>query len=75
MKELKMLPCPFCGGEPYLEQSHRAFIKAKSTKVAFVRCKKCNARTNRFELTDFGCTSHCKEANQKAIEAWNNRIA
>ena len=71
MNELK--PCPFCGGKPYLETSHREFIQAKTTRVAFVRCTECNARTQRFELQSFGCTSSSKEANKKAIEAWNRR--
>lgn len=71
MTELK--PCPFCGGEAYLERSHRAFIDGKSTKVALVRCKKCNARTERFCLKNFGRTSHSVEAEILAIEAWNRR--
>ena len=71
MNELK--PCPFCGGKPYLETHHRAFIKAKTTRVAFVRCRECESRTQRFELTDIGRTSYSEEANKKAIEAWNRR--
>ena len=70
---MQLKPCPFCGGKPYLETNHRAFIKAKTTKVAFVRCRVCNARTQRFELGEFGCTSHSSAANEKAIEAWNRR--
>ena len=71
MAELK--PCPFCGGEAYLERSHRAFIGAKSTKVSFVRCKECNARSGRFKINDYGHTSHSVEAEASAIEAWNRR--
>ena len=71
MAELK--PCPFCGGKPYLETNHRAFINAKTTKVAYVRCRDCEARTQRFELKAFGRTSHSGAANEKAIEAWNRR--
>ena len=71
MDELK--PCPFCGGKPYLETRHRAFIKAQTTRVAFVRCTECEARTQRFELQAFGHTSYSEEANKKAIEAWNRR--
>lgn len=67
-------PCPFCGGDPYIESNHRAFIKGKSTKVAYVRCRKCNARTARFELEKFGCTSHSAEAERLAMEAWNRRV-
>ena len=70
--ELK--PCPFCGGRAHLEKSHRAFINAKTTRVAFVRCTKCNARTERINLADFGCTSHSYDANLKAINAWNRRV-
>lgn len=70
---MELKPCPFCGGKPYLETKHRAFINAQTTKVAFVRCTECYARTQRFELQLFGRTSYSKEANKKAIEAWNRR--
>lgn len=69
----KLKSCPFCGGEAYLEMSHRAFIKARTTKVAFVRCTVCEARSGRVPLSDYGCTSRSIEANNKAIEAWNRR--
>lgn len=72
---LELKPCPFCGGKPYLEKCHRAFIHAKSTRVAFVRCMNCHARTGRFELADYGRTSHSAEAEAKAIEAWNTRTS
>jgi len=41
----KLKPCPHCGGEAYLERAHRAFINAQTTRVAFVRCTVCNARS------------------------------
>lgn len=72
MKQLKM--CPFCGGKPYLEKNHRAFINAESTRVAFVRCSVCNARSGRINLKDYGCTSSSLEAENAAIELWNRRI-
>lgn len=65
--------CPFCGGKPYLEKSHRAFIDGKSTKVAFVRCTKCNARSGRVKISDFGHSSKSQEAENQVIEAWNKR--
>lgn len=71
--KLKLKPCPFCGGKAYLEDNHRAFIKSETTKVAFVRCTVCNARSGRVELSDYGKTSHSGEANKKVIEAWNRR--
>lgn len=70
----KIKTCPFCGGRPYLETSHRAFINGESTRVAFVRCSKCNARSGRFRLEDFGHTSRSVEANDMAIESWNKRV-
>ena len=69
--ELK--PCPFCGGKAYLETRHRAFIKGKTTLVAYVRCRECEARTQRFELASFGRSSYSAKANEQAIEAWNRR--
>ena len=65
--------CPFCGGKAYLETGHRAFIGGITTRVAFVRCRDCNARSGREELRDYGCTSHSGEANAKVIAAWNRR--
>ena len=73
MSEIKLKSCPFCGGKPYLETNHRAFINAKTTKVAYVRCKSCNARTERIPLEKYGKTSHSFEAELDAIEAWNKR--
>lgn len=73
--DTNLKPCPFCGGEAYLETNHRAFIKGETTKVAYVRCRKCNARTERFELEKFGCTSHSAEADKLAMEAWNRRVS
>lgn len=61
-------PCPFCGGRAVLERSHRAFIDAESTKVSFVRCAVCNARTARFELA-----GGKKKAEMQAVDAWNRR--
>lgn len=67
-------PCPFCGGEAYIEDSHRAFIRGESTKVAYVRCRRCNARTSRYELAKYGGMSKSAEAVRLAIRAWNRRV-
>lgn len=72
-KEYYLKTCPFCGGEPYLERSHRAFIDGKSTNVCFVRCTDCNARSGRVKILDYGHTSHSVEAEEKAVEYWNRR--
>lgn len=75
MKDTRLKRCPFCGGKPFLERSHRAFINAQSTKVAFVRCLDCGARSGREKLEDYGHTSNSVEACEKVIEAWNRRVA
>lgn len=74
MSEIKLKSCPFCGGKPYLETNHRAFINAKTTKVAYVWCRSCNARTERIPLEKYGKTSHSLEAESDAMKAWNNRV-
>ena len=70
----KLKNCPFCGGRAYLETHHRAFINAKTTKVAFVRCMDCNARSGRVKLGDYGKTSYSIEANRAVAKAWNERV-
>lgn len=74
MGEYKILPCPFCGGRGQLEKSYRSFINGKSERLTLVRCLKCGARASRVRLRDFGASSHCVAAEQKAVEIWNKRI-
>ena len=69
-----LLPYPFCGGKPYLERCSRGFINAQSTKIAYVRCLQCNARSKRVPLSDYGKNSHSKEAEREVVNAWNSRI-
>ncbi len=73
MKDYFLRKCPFCGGKAVLEHAHRAFINAKTTRVAFVRCTACNARSGRYELEKFGHTSNSSEAEEMAIKSWNGR--
>ena len=67
-------PCPYCGGRAYLERSHRAFIGAKTERVALVRCTECNARSGRFPVAAWGHTSSSREAEEAAVNAWNRRV-
>ena len=71
--KVTLKPCPFCGGRAYLEKSHRAFINAQTTRVSYVRCTKCNARTERVPFEKYGKTSHSTEAEVEAVKAWNRR--
>ena len=71
---MELKKCPFCGGEVYLEKSSRVYNKGKTEKAAFVRCMNCMARTGKVMLSDYNCTSHSREAEEKAVELWNRRI-
>lgn len=68
--EVGLKPCPFCGGKPYLESGFRAFIGGETTKVTFIRCVSCNARSQRFPNADLGT----RGAIEKASAAWNLRF-
>lgn len=73
MQTEKLQPCPFCGGKAILVKNTRAFIKAQTTRVAYVHCINCNARTNRVPLEKYGKTAHSREAQEEATTAWNRR--
>lgn len=71
---MELKKCPFCGGEAYLEKSSRVYNKGKTERAAFVRCMSCMARTGKVMLSDYNCTSHSREAEEKVVELWNRRI-
>ncbi len=70
MANYLLLNCPFCGGEPYLENNHRAFVKAVSTRVALVRCRQCDAKSSKFDIKVHGRAGAC----HAAVNAWNRRF-
>lgn len=53
-REKKLKPCPFCGGKPRI-------IRIGHTKVHYIECAECRAKTKQAESKD------------SAIEAWNRR--
>lgn len=57
MPETKLLPCPFCGGEPTID---RHYIGQRKADYRII-CKHCGARFFWFDRLF------------KAIEAWNKR--
>ena len=69
----QLRPCPFCGGEAFLERNQRAIIKGEKQRVSLVKCMSCHARSERFLISDFGHSSVSKEAEQHAVDAWNRR--
>ena len=58
MSEIKLLKCPFCGGEAYLEIATNDY---DILKLWHCRCRIC------------GSASACYISKNKAIEAWNTR--
>ncbi len=57
--------CPFCGGEAELQYGGSG--NRESAGMSFVRCKKCGAISQKFEV------SRKYSSDEKAIEAWNRR--
>ena len=72
-KQPNLKPCPFCDGPAYLEKNQRGYARGGQSKFAYVRCLDCNARSAKYVLTDYGKTSHSKEAEQAATNHWNMR--
>lgn len=56
----KLLPCPFCGGEPIIK-SHR--WANDTVKAHYVHCQKCNVN------------SHGRNTVAKTVAFWNTRAA
>lgn len=68
--------CPFCGGSARLEMA-RAYVKGKSSTVAVVYCRRCNARSPRFERKKDKNSKNgynSTEILNKAVESWNRRV-
>lgn len=62
MSEIKLKPCPFCGGEARLQRKNKKH-------GYYVICKKCGCRTPYFQY-QFDSLEKLRET---AIETWNTR--
>lgn len=60
MDEIKLKPCPFCGG--------KAVFKDIDSSCSYVRCEKCGATGKTVKI------SKKYSSDEKAIEAWNGRV-
>ncbi|WP_411337209.1 Lar family restriction alleviation protein [Ruminococcus gauvreauii] len=70
MNEIKLLPCPFCGGKA---EFVRKPVKANGgwCDAVYVRCKCCDTRTNRIL---YSAKIHKNDSEYvKAAKAWNTR--
>ena len=62
MAEIKLKPCPFCGGQGKLETA------GINNNYSFVKCKECGAGSRTFKISNEYCS------DEKAAEAWNRRV-
>ena len=61
----KLKPCPFCGGEPILDEDSVAFTnKPKSCFQILCINRQCGVHLK----------TKWRETKQEAIEAWNRRV-
>lgn len=67
---MKLKTCPFCGSKPFIEEKSRGFANGEPTRITYIRCSVCNARSPRFDLRDY----ENYEAVQMAADAWNHRV-
>ncbi len=70
MSELKLLPCPFCGGEASIVKSWRT----KSKEIS-VSCNTDDCLGRNEEQGEQGGYSASFYSDAEAIEAWNTRVA
>lgn len=63
-EELKLKPCPFCGGEA------RLWVWSDGGGVC-VRCSDCYCQTD--TKSDDAFLKHLKPAVERVIEEWNRR--
>ena len=71
MSEIKLLPCPFCGGEAeFVRDTERKDI-FQSSDYVYVRCKECHAQTSKIY---YSAEFHKLDEEYVLVEkAWNTR--
>ena len=69
MSEIKLLHCPFCGGEAVIYHQSSKYTNRDGN---FVHCMECGCRTKLFECYGNTTKTH-EDTKQEAIEAWNTR--
>ena len=69
MKEYKLKPCPFCGGEAKIGHSTETtgITYPVTYDYSYVECIECGSKTHKVIVS----AEHC--SNDLAVEAWNRR--
>ena len=71
MSEIKLLPCPFCGGEAEIVDFHDS---VEDSYDMYVRCKECGIQTREFDCgITFGKPMQFPNPLKYLVEAWNTR--
>lgn len=68
MNEIKLKPCPFCGGEAKLQTSMS--ISLQRISIAYVMCEECKAATDAVFEYEFESDD---AFIYEAIKRWNRR--
>lgn len=80
MDEIKLKPCPFCGGEPYF---YTKSIGEESGALSFyfrIACRRCQTSPNnaygdiKIHLLDNGELSISPDDRKKVAAEWNRRV-
>lgn len=69
MKEIKLKPCPFCGGIPKIDESYRQWDGTYYLSTSIV-CEVCGASSK--EVWDIKTKDRNERINE-VIEKWNRR--
>lgn len=69
MNEIKLKPCPFCGGEAKMKYRYSR-QQQKVVRQAVVQCKRCGCRTVTYRQLAY---QSWKKVEEQAEEAWNRR--
>ena len=64
MTDLKLKPCPFCGGEAYSSYGDDRW---------YIRCFECGAYLSNYMGCDYGPEA-MKKCRKMVIDKWNRRI-
>lgn len=81
MDEIKLKPCPFCGGKAKVSFANPFFfLKKFHNRFVFAGCPECGATTKLFNAYNHTGSPERNKYNterafQKATDAWNRRAA
>ena len=69
LEEIKLKPCPFCGGEAKMKHGFPGQQK-KGVRQAVVQCKSCGCRTVTYRQLPYQSYT---EVDEQAANTWNRR--